>query len=311
MHPSRHFARLPPLDLVRGFVAVGRRLSITLAAKDLNLTQSAVSRQVRTLEETLGVRLLKRGYRSVEFTSEGARLFRTAEGAIREIDQVAREIGAATKPRLPVTITASVGVSSLWVLPRLSEFQRLHPLIDVRLTTENKFLDLGVEDIDIAIRCCAEAHITSVFTRLFPEAVVPVGHDSLRLETLDADTIERNVLIEFDAPQQWWLRWSDRLSAMGLDQVKPRGVLRLNQYNQVIEAALAGQGIALGRMALIEPLLAQKRLIVPAGEKPDLGSGCAYWLGTANSRSRQEVQIVADWIKSEAYEMERRISHYG
>src|SRR5687768_4670566 len=112
--------RLPPLDLVKGFVAVGRRMSITQAADDLCVTQSAMSKQVRALEDALGVKLFHRGYRSVSFTEEGERLFRSADAAVQQLQDAASGLKAAGKR--PVTLTASIGVAGLWLLPRLGEF---------------------------------------------------------------------------------------------------------------------------------------------------------------------------------------------
>src|SRR5689334_15456621 len=133
--------RLPSLDLVHGFVAVGRRMSITLAAQDLCLTQSAVSRQIIALEEALGIKLLNRGYRSISFTPEGEHLFRVADSAIQQL-QDAFNVLTKTRERLPVSITASIGVTALWLLPRLGSFQQRFPHIDVRVATNNKLVDL-------------------------------------------------------------------------------------------------------------------------------------------------------------------------
>src|SRR6516164_58483 len=133
--------QLPSLDLIRGFVAVGRRMSITLAAGDLCLTQSAVSRQVRTLEEILGVKLLVRGHRSVSFTTEGERLFHCADETLKRLQEVIGTIrdGFATRP---VAIASSIGVAGLWLLPRLGDFLQRHPNIDVRISANNKLSDL-------------------------------------------------------------------------------------------------------------------------------------------------------------------------
>lgn len=110
-------ARLPSLDLIRGFVAVGRRMSITMAAQDLCLTQSAVSRQIHALEEQLGVKLLVRGYRSISFTPEGLRLFRSADGAVQQLQESVGELRHADAVR-PVTLTSTIGITGLWLLPR-------------------------------------------------------------------------------------------------------------------------------------------------------------------------------------------------
>jgi len=298
--------RLPSLDLVRGFVAVGRRMSMTLAAEDLFLTQSAVSRQVLALEDALGVKLLNRGYRAISFTSEGERFFRVADSAIQQLQDGVNAL-AAGGDRQPVTITASIGVSGLWIMPRLGGFQQRNPEIDVRVAANNKVLDLRTQGADIAIRYCPAAQAPPGSHRLFGEAVVPVAHPSLGVDRVDAEAISSHVLIEYDDPRRPWLHWADRLHSMQLSGVKPRGVLRYNQYDQVIQAALAGQGIALGRIALIESLLSEKRLVAVGGAGADQAHGYAFWLVQADPEPRRDVQVVTDWIKTEAQSVELRL----
>src|SRR6201997_5125967 len=213
--------RLPSLDLVRGFVAVGRRMSITLAAQDLFLTQSAVSRQIIALEETLQVRLLNRGYRSISFTTEGERFFRVADSALEQLQAGGNAVTARTDRR-PLTITASIGVSGLWIVPRLGGFQQRQPDIDVRIAASNKVMDLRASGADLAIRYCAAANAPPGSPRLFGEAVAAVASPSLGVSRLDAGSIERHVLIEYDDSNRPWLQWADRLHSMGLSGVKPK-----------------------------------------------------------------------------------------
>ncbi|HEV7479382.1 MAG TPA: LysR substrate-binding domain-containing protein [Roseiarcus sp.] len=291
--------RLASLDLIRGFVAVGRRMSITLAAEDLFLTQSAVSRQVIALEEALGVRLLNRGYRSIHFTAEGERFFRVADSALQQLQDVVNAL-AAGRDRRPVTITATIGVSGLWIMPRLGGFQQRHADIDLRVAASNKVMDLRTQSADIAIRYCAPADAPPGSLHLFGEAVAPVADPSLGVRRLDAESLARQVLIEYDDANRPWLQWADRLHSMGLGAIRPKGVLRYNQYDQAIRAALEGQGIALGRIALIEPLLSQGRLVAVGGADADHARGYAYWLVQANPTPREDVQVVLDWIKAEA-----------
>ena len=298
--------RLPSLDLVRGFVAVGRRMSMTLAAQDLFLTQSAVSRQIIALEEALGVRLLNRGYRSISFTAEGERFFRVADSALQQLQDGVNALSACSDRR-PVTLTASIGVSGLWIVPRLGGFQQRHPDIDVRIAASNKLMDLRASGADIAIRYCAAANAPPGSLRLFGEAVAPVASPSLGVSRLDAESIAKHVLIEYDDSNRPWLQWADRLHSMGLSAIKPKGVLRYNQYDQVILAALEGQGIALGRVALIEPLLFQGRLVAVGGADSDHAQGFAYWLVQADPTPRDDVNVVIDWIKAEARGVEARL----
>ncbi len=154
MGMSVPLVRLSSLDLVKGFVAVGRRMSITQTADDLCLTQSAVSRQIHALEEQLGVRLLLRKHRGVAFTLEGERLFRSADGAVQQLQDVLGELRPGAAPQT-VTITASIGVTGLWLLPRLGRLQREHPDIDVRLSASNEVVDLRGGEIDLEVRYCA------------------------------------------------------------------------------------------------------------------------------------------------------------
>ena len=134
---SAPLVRLPSLDLVRGFVAVGRRMSITLAAQDLCLTQSAVSRQIHALEDALGIKLLVRGHRSIAFTPEGERLFRSADSAVQQLQDVVGELKGPIGRRM-VTITSTMGLTGLWLMPRLGNFLQRHPEIEVRVSANSR-----------------------------------------------------------------------------------------------------------------------------------------------------------------------------
>lgn len=293
-------ARLSSLDLLRGFVAVGRRLNVTLAAEDLCLTQSAVSRQVHALEQQLGCKLFVREHRGVAFTPEGERLFRSADGALQQLQDVLGELRRAEERR-PVTVTASVGIVGLWLLPRLAALQRAHPQLDVRLSASNQLVDLRADGIDLAMRYCSAADAPADAVHLFDETLAPVAHPRLVEEVArDPGALARTTLLELDDPRPWLL-WRSWLPAGGAARGRQRrAVLRLNQYDQVIHAALAGQGVALGRLELLQPLLAGGQLaLLPAARGPQ-PSPYAFWLLQAEARPRPEVQRVAAWIRAEA-----------
>jgi LysR family glycine cleavage system transcriptional activator len=292
------------LDLIRGFVAVGRRMSVTLAAQELCLTQSAVSRQVGALEERLGVKLFTRGHRSIAFTPEGERLFRSADGAVQQLQDALGELHASGADR-PVMLSASIGVTGLWLLPRLSRFQQAHPGVDLRVSANDRVSDLRHDGIDLAIRYAAAPSASAHAVRLFGEAVVAVAHPSFGEASLrSARALAKVSLLEFDAPrdgrQHAWLSWPAWLAEAGWAGAKPRGVLRFNQYDQVIHAALAGQGVALGRLPLIQPLLDEGRLVVvgPAGRRTE--TPYAYWLIRAEAEPRRAVRRVAELSEAEA-----------
>jgi LysR family glycine cleavage system transcriptional activator len=297
---SLPLVRLSSLDLIRGFVAVGRRMSITLASRDLCLTQSAVSRQISALEEQLGVKLLLRGYRSITFTPEGERLFRSADGAIQQLQDVMGEIQTTGILR-PVMLSASIGFTGLWLLPRLSRFQKLHPGVDLRISANNRVADLRNDGIDLAIRYASQSSVPHGAIRLFGESVAPVAHPSLGVTSLRSkQVLLKQTLLEFDDPSHPWLQWAHWLGSMGWAGAKSGGVLRFNQYDQVIQAALAGQGLALGRLELIQPLIDERRLVQLAPPNPEAGMAHAYWLIHAELRARGDVRRVAAWIEAEA-----------
>lgn len=300
---SLPLVRLTGMDLIRGFVAVGRRMSITLAAQDLCLTQSAVSRQVHALEEQLGVKLLLRAHRSISFTAEGERLFRSADGAVQQLQDVLGEVRKSSVQR-PVTIAASIGVTGLWLLPRLGSMQKRHPGIDVRVSANNRVSDLRNEGVDLSIRYTTPALAPDGAIRMFGESIAPVAHPSLGLKALlSAKELSRHSLLDFDDAQHPWLRWSDWLGSAGWRDAKPQGVLHFNQYDQVIHAALAGQGVALGRLELIQPLIEQGQLMQLAAPLAPSRKGTvphAYWLLQADEQPREEVRKVAAWIVTEA-----------
>ncbi|MFL9875740.1 LysR substrate-binding domain-containing protein [Paraburkholderia megapolitana] len=291
---------LSSLDLIRGFVAVGRRMSITLAAQDLCVTQSAVSRQVHALERQLGVRLLVRGHRSIAFTVEGERLFRSADSALQQLQDVFGVIRPAGAAR-PVTLSSSIGFTGLWLLPRLRAFQQQYPGVDVRVSANNSIADLRRDDIDLAIRYTTASLAPRGAVRLFGETIAPVAHPSLGLHALRSPrTLARLSLLEFDDAQHPWLRWHDWLAARDWQDAKPHGMLHFNQYDQVIHAALAGHGVALGRLELIGPLLDEGRLLQLAPPRPAAETAHAYWLIHAQERTRDEVGRVAEWIVEQA-----------
>jgi DNA-binding transcriptional LysR family regulator len=291
---------LPPLDLLRTFVAVGRRMSITLAAQDLCIVQSAVSRQIQALETALGCRLFVRAYRSIEFTLEGRHLFRTADPML---EQLGGAIGALRPAgeRPCITITATIGVTALWLLPRLGAFQRSAPDIDVRVAATNRVMDLERDGMDLALRFCPDALAPEGAVRLFSEVLAPVAHPSLGVTAIeDAGQLRRHVLIDYDDSSRPWLQWKNWLRDAGHKAGAPgNGRLLFNQYDQVAQAALAGQGVALGRLALVGKLIAEGQLAL-ATRRPPVTTDHGYWLLERRGAGSRALSSVRDWILAEA-----------
>jgi LysR family glycine cleavage system transcriptional activator len=296
---SNQLLNLPPLDAMRGFVAVARRMSITLAAQDLCLTQSAVSRQIQSLEEHLGTPLFIRKHRAIVLTEAGDRLFQLASPWLDRLADFTDSVRHEGRMR-PVTLTASIGVTSLWLLPLLGRFQSAHPHIDVRVATNNRILDLAQEGIDLAIRYCRQGQAPAGATRLFGEQIVPVANPAVAARAFKSrEALAQQVLLELDERGKPWLRWSEWLAALGMSGLKPKGYLHFNQYDQIIHAALEGHGVALGRVSLVGPMLKDGRLVA----QPDVDMGVsdyAYWLIRAADVPRNEVKILFDWLEQQA-----------
>lgn len=286
---------LPPLDALRGFVAVARRMSVTLAAQDLCLTQSAVSRQVQSLEEHLCTTLFIRKHRTLVLTEAGEQLLHIASPWLDRLGEFSQSVRHGGRLR-PVTITASIGVTSLWILPQLGAFQMAHPYIDVRVAANNRLLDIKQEKIDLAIRYCREAQAPRGAIRLFNEHIVPVANKAVAGEAFKSGSqISRQILLEFDDRTRPWLRWSEWLQAQGFPHAEPKAYLHFNQYDQVIQAALEGHGVALGRVGLVLPMLKDGRLVAqPAINSKS--SDYAYWLIQMSDSPRSEVATFRDWI---------------
>ncbi|MFS2217384.1 LysR family transcriptional regulator [Massilia sp. NEAU-DD11] len=297
--PSR-LIDLPPLDLLRTFVAVGRRMSITLAAQDLCIVQSAVSRQIQALEATLGCRLFVRAYRSIEFTPEGRHLFRNADPMLDQLGSVIGMLRPAAE-RPCITITATIGVTALWLLPRLGGFQRASPDIDVRVAATNRVMGLDRDGMDLALRYCPDAAAPGGAVRLFSEILIPVAHPSLGVSAIEEPAqLRRHVLIDYDDSSRPWLQWKHWLRGAGHKTgTSGNGRLLFNQYDQVVQAALAGQGVALGRLALVGNLLAEGKLAV-ATARPPVTTDHGYWLLARPGADSRALAAVRNWILAEA-----------
>ncbi|WP_232207610.1 LysR substrate-binding domain-containing protein [Pseudoxanthomonas sp. J35] len=201
----------------------------------------------------------------------------------------------------PVTVSATIGFTGLWLLPRLSRFQARHPGVDVRVSAHNRVVDLRNDGVDLAIRYTSAGRAPPGARLLFHETVVPVASPELEPGALDGPaSLAGLTLLEFEKPGYPWIQWLPWLASVGWGEARPRAILHFNQYDLVIQAALAGQGIALGRREPIRPLLEEGRLVVLDDLPAPEASGHGYWLLQAEAELRPEVEAVATWIADEA-----------
>jgi LysR family glycine cleavage system transcriptional activator len=303
MHSQRD---LPAsLDLLRGFEAAARHLSFTRAGAELFLTQSAVSRQVQTLEEQLGVKLFQRRTRALVLTEAGNLYYREVAKVLQQLRDATASVRAATNPI--VTVTTAVTFAALWLVPRLADFQSRFKDIIIHVAADNTMRDLDRSALDLAIRYCSAERAGEGAVMLFGEHVTPVCSPTLARtqgRIRDAEELLGFPLLHFDNPTGCspWLAWNVWMETINLRIPKLLRGLHFSHYDQVIQAAIAGQGLALGRFPLVKSLIQDGRLVTPLrGERyATLTQNRAYWLIVSPSAGkRAEVQTFVRWLRAE------------
>jgi DNA-binding transcriptional LysR family regulator len=304
MRMQRKHRSLPTLDFLKGFEAAARHLSFTKAASELFVTQSAVSRQIQSLEEQLGVVLFQRRPKDLVLTEAGETLYRTASEVLRQVREAMERLDAAGRTEA-LTVTCTVAFASLWLIPRLTAFREERPGADVRIAADNNLLDLERQRMDVAIRFCTPKLAPDHATRLFGEEIFPVCAPALlrdRSKPLKRpEDLRHHVLLHQEdpgGPQPWanWITWLEPLPGL---EVETGGALRFNQFDQMIQAAVDGQGIALGRSPLVRRLLKQGKLVAPFSRRTV--SPRAYYVFTSrDAAERPEVVDFVSWLMREA-----------
>lgn len=287
----------PNLLALRAFEAAGRHLSFTRAAEELFLTQGAISRHVRGLEDELGVKLFHRRARSMELTQAGAGYLATVRQAFDLLAAGTRQARtSSTQVRLKVALTASFAAN--WLLPRLSHFAASNPDIGIDLEPGIQLIDLSAEDVDAAIRYGTGNWPGLDATALMSEAFFPVCNPALLTQGpplhTASDLVHHNLLLS--GPHSDWDDWAE-LAGLDLRSV-PRQTM-LYDYNLVLQAAVDGMGVALGRRILIEERLKSGALVqaLPL----TLRGARGYYLVTLPARrGDKSIEAFRNWLLAEA-----------
>ena len=296
--------RLPSLDLLKGFEAAARLLSFTKAGEELYLSQSAVSRQIQELEEQLGVRLFERRHRALALTEAGQTLYAAAAQALATMRAVTDRL-RAVRGRRTLAVTTTQSFASLWLIPRLAGFTREHPDLDVRISAETRVLDLERDGLDLAIRHGPATMVGAHAQRLFGEKVFPVCSPKLlsdpKKPLREPADLRHHVLLQYDDPEvrHPWMHWKTWLEVERLTDLRPAANLVFSGYDQIIPAAVAGHGVALGRSPLVRKLLASGDLVAPFKRTADPARGY-FVIASKHSAGRPEVAAFIAWLKEEA-----------
>ncbi|WP_235578382.1 LysR substrate-binding domain-containing protein [Pseudorhodoferax sp. Leaf267] len=293
---------LPRLDLLRSFAVAARTLSFTQAAHELALTQSAVSRQIQQMEEGLGVALFERRHRALALTPAGETMARAVHDCLERLRDATASVRASQRAR-QVAVTTTPGFASLWLIPRLARFSADHPQVDVLVSATNDLLNLERSQIDVAVRFCAIG--AGQGAPLFEETVLPVCaprllQDAARPLRQPAD-LARHTLLVMEAhhgmpPMADWAPW---LEVMGLSGLRGTNTLRFSNYNDAVAAALAGQGVAIGRLPLVAALLRDGQLVTPFGGSGQSQRG--YFVAASpQAAANADAQDFIAWLHAEA-----------
>lgn len=289
--------RLPPLSALRAFEAAARHGSFKLAANELAVTPTAISHQIRFLEDYTGLRLFERQVRKVVLTDAGAALYPVLRDGFNAFEMVLRAL-AANKTRRQVTISATNAFMARWLAPRVAEFRRVHPDIDLELHASDQALDLDAEPADLAIRYGRGPYPGMVSEALFADRFAPLASPALGVSG-PAD-LAAFPLIDFKWSRQHPLNptWKNWFAAAGLPWLAPRGQLRFSDEGHAIQAALAGQGIALLSLDLLADELAAGRLVQPFG--PSIPGHTYHLVRSAGHTPAPHVDAALDWLRAQA-----------
>ena len=291
---------LPTLPGLEAFEAVARHRSFTRAAAELGVTPSAVSHRVAALEDALGLQLFSRAGRQVSLTAEGRALVGAASEAFALLRGAVGELRAPGTDALTVSCSPSFAIR--WLVPRLDRLRLAHPDLDLRIAADDRLVDLAREGIDAAVRYGPGGYAGEVAERLTDEIVFPVcspalaaGPTPLRHPTdLAGVTLLHDTALHDHPARAGWRAW---LRAAGAKGVDPEAGPRFSHLALALEAALAGQGVALARATLVGDALATGRLIKPFDL--DVPSGLAYWLVTRPGDHRPAIDALRSWLRGE------------
>ncbi len=296
---------IPGTRALRTLIAAGRHLNFTRAADELGLTPAAVSFQIKEIEDQLGVKLFTRTSRTIRLTGAGVILCEAAADALDGMSRAVSKARKAARGTAQLKVTLDPQFATKWLMRRVEEFRRLHPDIELRFDISYEVRDFEVDDIDVAIRFGAGKYPGLAASRLFDNVIVPVC--SPRLLTSDKPLKEpRDLLNHTLAHIEWsrqgvtWPNWRMWMAAAGVEDYDGSNTIVFGASSNAVDAAMAGDAVALADFAMVANDLSEGRLVRPFDLSIKVSPEYAYFLvypeGTA-----QDPRIIAfrDWILSE------------
>lgn len=289
--------RLPSLSGLRAFEAAARHLSVTLAAGELNVTPGAVSLQIRELEQSLGVSLFERRPRQIRLTEDGEGYFKAMRSAFRMMREATDELLVRARSPATLSISCTPTFAAQWLVPRLAKFEDRLPGADIRISASNRLVDFSRDGVDIAIRHGFGRYEGLVSERLLDDDLVPVIAPALKEKIpLDTPADLSNHRLIHDVHRQDWRLWLEAMGVAGIDV--QRGPV-FTDSNGAIEAAKAGDGVALARPSLVAREISERRLVAPFSR--GVATGLAYYIVyPPGALDRPAVTALRLWLTEEA-----------
>jgi LysR family glycine cleavage system transcriptional activator len=295
--------KLPPLNALRAFEASGRYSSFTNAAKELLVTQGAVSRHVSLLEDWLGVKLFLRTHRGIELTRKGETYVRALSSVFDQIDYATREArdeadGSVLRLKLPPTFAMR------WLVPRLTRFQSMHPKIEIQIFTSHEPANFRREDIDVSVHSHPFPPVDTGHHRLLGEVLMPVCSPALLKQgpglRLPKDLANYTLLSSRHRPMDW-SRW---LVEAGITELDSAGSIDFDNAALAYQGAIDDLGVVIAVRALIEDDLRRGRLVAPF--ELQVSTAGAYYLACSQISSKSP-QLIAfeEWLIQEAMDYEQ------
>lgn len=297
--------RLPSLNALRAFESAARHLSFTRAADELNVTQAAISHQVKALEDQIGIMLFQRRNRQLILTDAGQTLLPDLIDAFDAMDSALARVKRRDQAGILIVATMD-SLAAAWLMPRLVRFRSDHPDIDIRLATSDISVDYDRNGIDIGIRYGRGNWPGLIAEELMREDIFPVCSPSL-IESgpgLKVPADLRHYPLIHDDMEEDWAMW---LKAAGLTDIDPARGPGYTHSNLVIQAAIAGEGVALGRGLLVADSIAAGKLVAPFDLA--LTANYRYYVAsTETNYDRPKVRVFRDWLFKEARDTAVRLA---
>jgi DNA-binding transcriptional LysR family regulator len=292
------------------FEVCGRLLSFTQAAQELGVSQPAVSLSIKQLEDSISFKLFQRGHRQISLTNQGELFYTEVSQSLKRILKSALELGQVGQTTL-VTLSVSTAFANYWVIPRLSELHNKHPTIDLRLQVVDKDSDLEDENVSLGIRRGKGDWPGYQSSRITTEELIPIASNAYIEKHHQPNSIadlSRHHFIHLEEPFRPRPKWKDWFGAFDFDYIDSGDGLRLNDYALVIQAAMSGEGIALGWRHVVDSLI-DRGLLVQAYPESWVTGEEFNLIWSSRIELSQQAKLVRDWILTESTSTVKNSEH--